>query len=85
MSSFGESDITSNWLKSLGFLDSTRHISTDDGAEISLFSHLNDGTVLCHLINLLKPGTIQKVNDLNLFKFAWSETFFNRCVFWNYS
>ena len=65
MSSFGASDAF-KWLKSLGVVNPSQ-ANTEDGVEISLFSKLKDGTALCNLINLLKPGTIQKVEDLKLF------------------
>lgn len=65
MSSFEASDAV-KWLKSFGVVSPSQP-STEDGVEVLLFSQLKDGTALCNLINLLKPGTIQKVKDMKLY------------------
>lgn len=52
---------TVTWLITLGVLDSPKKTISDP--EAFLQTALQDGAVLCRLLDRLKPGTVEKVSE----------------------
>ena len=52
-----------SWFVALGLLEQ-RKKTTDDEFDSYLQNILKDGSILCRLVNRVKPGTINKVSDL---------------------
>lgn len=51
-----------SWFVALGLLEQ-RHNAADHELESFLLDILKDGTILCCLVNRLKPGTINQVRE----------------------
>lgn len=53
-----------SWFVAMGILESPTNEDID--LKETLMNDLKDGTVLCRLINRLKPGSIEKVSCFTL-------------------
>jgi len=51
-----------SWFVALGLLEQ-RQITPDDEFDSYLQNILKDGSILCRLVNRVKPGTINKVRE----------------------
>lgn len=58
------------WLVSLGLLEPSEVQGTERGAEdFDVRDKLRDGVVLCHLVNKIRPGSVDNVRNTNCILF----------------